>query len=137
MVASCAAITAAANPAEVASATVAAMASLLPGAHLAVAELRGSVLRVVAAQPELPADVLESPVGEGRVGRAAAASTTTYSPDLRSDRRVQRRPTWPPFADARSLLAVPLVSTDGVLGVMVAMSTQPDAFTAADAARLV
>jgi signal transduction histidine kinase len=94
---------------------------------------------VAASDPAISADVQESrvPVGTGLSGRVISTGQTIYSPDLRSDPRVDweqaRRGS---NAPSRSYLAVPLVVLGSVIGCMQIDSVEIDAFDDDDIAVL-
>jgi GAF domain-containing protein len=89
-------------------------------------------LRIAAADPEVSPEVAELrlPLATGLSGRAATTGTTIYSPDLDHDPRVD--------PDVRRLgsnqgihsyLAVPVVASGEVVGVLQIDSSTPDAFS--------
>ena len=64
--------------------------------------------------------------GEGFVGRVASEHDSLFVEDTRKDKVLRREPGLPQVM--RSLLAVPLVSSSGVVGVIVLGSKQRNAF---------
>jgi len=66
-------------------------------------------------------------MGEGIAGKAAAEAKSFYIPDARQD------PTFVPFDPAvRSLLVVPMISKDKVIGALCIDDDKPDAFRSDD-----
>jgi K+-sensing histidine kinase KdpD len=92
-------------------------------------------VRVAASDPTVSDDVLASrlPVGSGISGRVVSTGEAMYSPDLRTDDRVdQAQARLGSNAPSHSYLAVPLVSLGKVIGVLQIDSNEIDAFDADD-----
>jgi len=94
---------------------------------------------VAAADPPVSPEILEArvPVGTGLSGRVISTGRLIYSPDIKSDDRVdpklRRSGT---IAASRSYLAVPLVVLGSVTGVLQVDSNDVDAFDEDDIAVL-
>jgi K+-sensing histidine kinase KdpD len=92
-------------------------------------------IRVAAADPPVSDDVLESrlAVGSGISGRVVQTGEAHYSPDLRTDERVdQAQARLGSNAPSHSYLAVPLVSLGKTIGALQIDSNEIDAFDADD-----
>jgi K+-sensing histidine kinase KdpD len=114
------------------------------GAMRSLVEFRGGTIHllddegmvyVAAADPAVSPEVRAArlPVGSGLSGRVIATGQRVYSPDLDADPRVDpalRR--LGSNAGMRSYLAVPLVCTGRVIGVLQVDSAEVDAFSADD-----
>jgi K+-sensing histidine kinase KdpD len=114
------------------------------GAMRSLVEFRGGTIHlldddgmvyVAAADPPVSPEVRAArlPVGSGLSGRVIATGERVYSPDLDRDARVDtalRR--LGSNAGMRSYLAVPLVCTGRVIGVLQVDSTELDAFSEDD-----
>jgi len=133
----CAAITACLELNDVVNATLDSTAQLLVCDQVVLSLVKDERIAVLAARPAVAAEIVERglPVGSGLVGRAVAERTPVYSPDLTSDPRAEETQNRWGERD-RSVVAVPLALGGRVIGALHAISTQVDAFSEQDRARL-
>ena len=118
--------------------TLSAVAELLTCDQVVITVVEDGLIKVLAADPPVSLEIMENglAVGRGLVGRAVAERIPIYSPDLSVDERVeQTRQRWD--SEDRSVVAVPLVLGDQVIGALHAISHSVDAFAEGDRARLI
>jgi GAF domain-containing protein len=130
----CAAITSSIEMDELVEATIEAMGDLLGDVQRVISVHRNGYLTVLASEPPVAEKARRArlKLGTGLVGRAAADRVAIYSSDVRDD----PRPDHGFQADDRSLLAVPLVVADELVGCLHAVSPEIGAFAEIDAVTL-
>ena len=134
----CAAITASLELKDVVSSTLDAAGKLLNSDQIVLTLVEDDQIKVLASDPPVSVEIMETAlaVGRGLVGRAVAARTPIYSPDVTTDPRVQEtRGRWD--TRDRSVVAVPLALGDQMIGALHAISREVDAFSEQDRARMV
>ncbi|MEA2516961.1 MAG: hypothetical protein QOG16_799 [Actinomycetota bacterium] len=134
----CARITASLELADVVTATLVAGHQLLPCDQVVLTVVEDGLIKVLAADPDVSLEIMENglAIGRGLVGRAVADRVPVYSPDLAVDDRVEHtRQRWD--SSDRSVVAVPLVVGEQVVGALHAISRQIDAFSEQHLARLI
>jgi transcriptional regulator with GAF, ATPase, and Fis domain len=133
----CAAITASLELDEVVNATLASTKQLLVCDQVVLSLLEDDMIKVLAADPPVSAEIKERglPAGSGLVGRAVAERAPVYAADLTKDPRAEAtRHRW--GSNDRSVIAVPLALGTQIVGTLHAISTDVDAFSEQDRARL-
>ena len=126
----CVRITSSLEIGRVALDAVEALADMLPGAQAVLCRAIDGVLSPIASQPAVSDEVaaVKVPFGTGLVGLAARERRPVYSPDVQNDVRTAQHLRALSEDPDRSLFAVPLVWGEDVLGVLYALSPEPDAF---------
>ena len=133
----CAAITSSIKLTDVLGRALAAVGDIFPGSQSIIMRHEGGVLRSIASHPRLSREgrLVELRVGSGLVGLAVKDRRAVYSPDVRSDERAN-----PQLAldrpDNRSALAVPLTAGEDLIGGLMVLSGEVDAFAEKDAVLL-
>jgi GAF domain-containing protein len=130
-----AAITSSIELEEVVERTMAAMKHVLREVQCVISLYEDGYLRIVASEPQVAEKALGARlmIGTGLVGRAAEARTAIHSGDVRDDPRTDLSLVQP---TDRSLIAVPLVIGDELIGCVHGVSPEIDAFSEGDAVTL-
>jgi len=112
-----------------------AMKDILRDVQCVISVHERGYLRIVASDPQAAEKARDArlKIGTGLVGRAAEARTAIKSGDVRDDPRTDLSLAQP---DDRSLLAIPLVAGDELVGCLHGVSPVIDAFSEADAVTL-